>query len=1079
VGAATELGSEDMVKDCVQHEPALDEQDSDAPASDDGTTQRLTDLHLAADELQLEKAAEILASDPSAVHARDSGGRTPLHAAATCKLPAMVQLCLDAGADVNAVDSTGATALLLVSSDGNRDAVSMLLKAGAKVDVADNRDFTPLHAAFSDDYPEVVQQLLEAGADVHAADSTGATPLHHASGRGCNQSAPLLLKASAKVEAVDKEGCTPLHYASEMGHTDMVELLVIADASVTALTNTGSTPLQLAIAGSHAEIVQLLLEALSWPYSLDAEASSSGQPQATTPLQEAAVGVVDEEGYTPLHFAALWSHTAAAQLLLDAGASVNATTTNSSSTPLHLAVQAGDDSMVSLLLDRGAQPDSIDNNGCIPLHLASSSNQLRAVEALLQHSSSSSSSRALVNAADQDGQTPLHLAADKGHRQVAACLIEAGADVNARATGQITPLHRAVIKGHWAVVQLLLDAGADPAAADGGGANGLQLAVFSGHTAILEQLLAALTVTQRMGCLNQECRGKTPVHWAVGLDRMDCLKALLAAGADADRLFGAAAVTKTKQSLAGASALHRAVQLGRTEAVKLLATPANMRHLWQGSTPLHMAAKRGDTHVASCLIEAGANVDARAADQSTPLHEAIVNEHEALVQLLLDAGADPGAAANNGETGLQMAVNAGKTVILEQLLAAMKASQRMGCLNQEWDGMTPLAWAVEDDHTDCVKALLAAGADADKIYGEAAPNDDSESLAGASALHRAVQLGRTAAAKLLATPGNMRHLWKGSTPLHMALAGDKPCLAMAQLLVEAGSPAALEDADGHTAIWLAYSTSEGRALLPGMVRNECQLCKALQQQTQDKGGQQQQQQQPLDVLAGLVKGMYSILEKISAHGLEGTPGSTQLALDCVKVVVEVLGPAAASSLLQQVLADDTELDEAPESSGMPCVLFRVLHSGWVKAVWPLMQQRWRVTNRLQQLVLPPLQPQQQGGAYLQQVLASGQLPASAGPDLQDQARAAAAAGDWQQWVHVLEQLTGLHTDGSELSEVEEERGPDQHAYMAGPCDALLGAWVAAQQQVAGRVWREAADVVVQAVEAAAMQRRAARMAGST
>src|SRR5213595_3912500 len=52
----------------------------------------------------------------------------------------------------------------------------------------------------------------------------------------------------------------------------------------------------------------------------------------------------------------------------------------------------------------------------------------------------------LVGARDKDGSTPLHCAAWKGHGEVAAVLLEAGADVNARSQNEHygdTPLHAA------------------------------------------------------------------------------------------------------------------------------------------------------------------------------------------------------------------------------------------------------------------------------------------------------------------------------------------------------------------------------------------------------------------------------------------------------------------------------------------------------------------------------------------------------------------------------------------------------------------------------------------------------------
>ena len=76
---------------------------------------------------------------------------------------------------------------------------------------------------------------------------------------------------------------------------------------------------------------------------------------------------------------------------------------------------------------------------------------------------------ALVNARDTDNSTPLHCACWKGHQEVVALLLKAGADANAQNNNDhwgTTPLHAAAHANQAAIAQLLIDGGADVNAKD-------------------------------------------------------------------------------------------------------------------------------------------------------------------------------------------------------------------------------------------------------------------------------------------------------------------------------------------------------------------------------------------------------------------------------------------------------------------------------------------------------------------------------------------------------------------------------------------------------------------------------------
>ena len=110
-----------------------------------------------------------------------------------------------------------------------------------------------------------------------------------------------------------------------------------------------------------------------------------------------------------------------------------------------------------------------------------------------------------------------------------------------------------------------------------------------------------------------------------------------------------------------------------------------------GSTALMIAATVGNLDTVKSLIAAGADVNAKNNDGTTALLGAVLNTHTGCVKELIAAGADVNAVPVN----------------YEELIAAGGHVNAVA-LNY---GRTPLMWAAFTGDSDCVKALIAAGAD--------------------------------------------------------------------------------------------------------------------------------------------------------------------------------------------------------------------------------------------------------------------------------------------------------------------------------------------------------------------------------
>ncbi len=133
---------------------------------------------------------------------------------------------------------------------------------------------------------------------------------------------------------------------------------------------------------------------------------------------------------------------------------------------------------------------------------------------------------ARVNSRDELGLTPLHLAAWRGRRELAAELLRRGAAVNARTkSGRLTPLHLAASAGHARLVLLLIAQGAQPNDRDATGWTPLHGAAYEGHARVVTALLTHGAVANV-----KDKGGRTPLFWARAGRHSDVARVLASKG---------------------------------------------------------------------------------------------------------------------------------------------------------------------------------------------------------------------------------------------------------------------------------------------------------------------------------------------------------------------------------------------------------------------------------------------------------------------------------------------------------------------------------------------------------------------
>ncbi len=117
-------------------------------------------------------------------------------------------------------------------------------------------------------------------------------------------------------------------------------------------------------------------------------------------------------------------------------------------TPLHWAAMYGHNECVKLLRDSGAAINSKSNAGWTPLHMAAMYGHSECMKHLLK-------GEANVNERDYKNRTPLHMAAIYGHSECVKHLLKGGADVNKVDYENRTPLFWATKNGHTECKRLL------------------------------------------------------------------------------------------------------------------------------------------------------------------------------------------------------------------------------------------------------------------------------------------------------------------------------------------------------------------------------------------------------------------------------------------------------------------------------------------------------------------------------------------------------------------------------------------------------------------------------------------------
>ena len=484
--------------------------------------------------------------------------------------------------------------------------------------------------------------------------------------------------------------------------------------------------------------------------------------------------------------AAMRHDNAAVRSLIDGGADVNAPQADGA-TALHWAAHYGDSDLARLLHEAGADASVANRNGATPLWLAASQGDATMVEILLDGGASANEELPL-------GRKPLMLAARSGSVEAVQVLLDRGAEPNAKETQRgTTALMQAADQGHADVIALLVQHGADVAAASAPVLRDGRTAALGKSDdprgAVRRQVIAILC--------DQESPDLSRLRELIAESSEDAVLAEAGASAQASDpcnlerdnlgfvIEGGGRRNREPRPPDGGeiTPLVYAARANSIDAARtLLEAGADVNQVTRyGWSPLLAATQNRNYQMAKFLIEQGADVNIANKGGWTPLYLATDNrnieggdyptrapdmDHLEFIKLLLEAGADPNARLTestetrtvftnqwldeDGATAFLRASQSGDVELMRLLLehgADPKIYTKLG--------VTPLAvaagigwvegitseWSTERT-VEAVKMLLDLGID---------PNHQADT--GRVALHGAAHKGATEVVRVLVAAG--------------------------------------------------------------------------------------------------------------------------------------------------------------------------------------------------------------------------------------------------------------------------------------------------------------------------------------
>ncbi|WP_341356781.1 ankyrin repeat domain-containing protein [Rossellomorea sp. y25] len=284
----------------------------------------------------------------------------------------------------------------------------------------------------------------------------------------------------------------------------------------------------------------------------------------------------------------------------------------------------------------------------------------------------------------------IELAAKGNVKELEAIGFEGFNDINRRDSKENTPLIIAASKGHTEVVKWLLNNYSDVNLSNRKKETALMLSIRSNYVTIVNQLLQ-----KRANPNLYDDSNLSPLLFAAKNGHLDIVKSLLEHGANVDA-----------RDSKGNNALMIAIQNNQLNIIEtLLETQLNINSINENSyTALHFAMKSpAALSITKVLIDKGADISLKCRSGESPLFKACHLGNIEVVRYLVKVGASVNDVNSDGDNIIIASCNN------INCLRFLLSFQNFDVNYRNNDGYTALMEAAEDGKFDSVKLLLESG----------------------------------------------------------------------------------------------------------------------------------------------------------------------------------------------------------------------------------------------------------------------------------------------------------------------------------------------------------------------------------